>query len=109
MMMSTHSLRVRVMHAGSVMMGDARLHVAVMMMRVPSLVLLEAHQPLAGVQARAVAKVIGVLVNVGMHVSVEVSVHAALHHRGLVMMLILIQHLLHALQLVLAAALLLRR
>jgi len=108
-MMSAHRLRVRVMHTGSVMMGDARLHVAVMMMRVLSLMLLEAHQALAGLQARAVTKVISVLVNVSVHVPVEVPVHATLHHRGLVMMLIRIQHLLYALQLVLATVLLLRR
>jgi len=109
MVVSTHRLRVRVMHAGSVMMSDARLHVTVMMMRVLSLMLLKAHQTLACLQARTVAEVISVLVNVGVHVAVEVPVHATLHHCGLVMMLIRVQHLLHALQLVLATALLLRR
>lgn len=114
MMVSADGLRVRVMRPGSVMMADARLGIAVMMMRVLSLMLLvAAHQAVTrDVQIRGTAaKVVGVLVKhaVGMHVRVKVPVHAAFHRRGLVMMLIRVQRLLHALQLVLAAALLLRR
>lgn len=107
MMMSGHSLRVCVMCPGSMMMSNVCLRVAVMMMRVLSLVLLKAHQ--AFVQIRVVPKIIGVLMNVAMYVAVKMPMNATLHRRGFVMMLVRIQHLLHALQLLLVGALLLRR
>lgn len=81
-------LRVRVMHAGSMMMSDIRFRITVMMMCVLSLVLLIAHQVLAGVQIRAASKIVSMFVDVSVHVAVKVSVNAAIHRRGLVMVLV---------------------
>jgi len=107
-MMSGHSLRVRVMRTGPVMMSDIRLCITMMMMRVLSLVLLKAHQALGGIEIRIASEVIGVLVNVTVYVAVEVSVNATIHRRRFMMMLIRIQYLLNILQLVFARVLLLR-
>lgn len=94
-------------HRRRVCMMMNRLRVAVMMVRMLSLVLLEAHQALASIQIRTAPEVVGVLVNMGVHVAMEM--HTAIHRRGFVMMLIRIQHLLDVLRLLLAGALLLQQ
>lgn len=108
-MMPGDGLRMRVMRPGSVMMSDAGLRVTVMMMRVLPLVLLIAHQAFASVQVRGASEVIGVLVNVGVHIAVKVTVHATIDRRGLVMVLVRVQNLLNALQLILSGILFLRQ
>lgn len=99
------SLRVCVMYPGSVMMSNVRLCVAVMIMRVLSLVLLlKAYQALVQI---CIIPVIIVLVNVAVYVAMKMSMNPTFHR--FVMMLVRIQHLLYILQLLLAGVLLLRR